>query len=85
MAADQWFSDVLKSRRRESSNFMWASRQLNPSLAYKQCTKANPNQHVAEALRSRNLIELFKKVCAFVKSWYTQIFNVGNFVYISDQ
>ncbi|KAF5304886.1 hypothetical protein FQR65_LT00770 [Abscondita terminalis] len=55
------FKDILQDRRKEWSNFMWISRQLNPKLAYERLTKPTPKFHKLEVFKSRKIQDVIEK------------------------
>ncbi|XP_015837346.2 dihydroxyacetone phosphate acyltransferase isoform X1 [Tribolium castaneum] len=52
------YQDILAPRKTECSNFMWASRQLNPQVAFKQAKKPSPQYHKDEVVKSPKIQEL---------------------------
>ncbi|XP_044263881.1 dihydroxyacetone phosphate acyltransferase [Tribolium madens] len=52
------YQDILAPRKQECSNFMWASRQLNPQIAFKQDQKPSPQYHKDEVVKSPKIQEL---------------------------
>lgn len=58
----QQFRDILEARRVETSNFMWISRELKTTVAYKQRVKPSPQWHKQEVLQSLKVQEIIRKV-----------------------
>lgn len=56
------FNDILEPRRQETSNFVWVSRKLNTSLAFKQCGRPKPGAHKKGVLQSERIKEFIEKV-----------------------
>jgi hypothetical protein len=61
-SSSRCYQDFLAPRREELSNFMWASRQINPQIAYKQPTRPSPQYHKEQVLKSPKIQELLSEV-----------------------
>jgi glycerone phosphate O-acyltransferase len=61
-SSSRCYQDFLAPRREELSNFMWASRQINPQIAYKQPTRPSPQYHKDQVLKSPKIQELLSEL-----------------------
>lgn len=59
---DRVYKDILEPRRADPSTFMWASRSINPQLAYKQETSATPEYHKKEVVKCAKIQDLLTTV-----------------------